>query len=122
MNTVPRRSSEEAQTSRCAVEYALDVMSGKWKVLILYQLMSEGVLRFNQLRQRLPGVTQRMLTKQLREMETEGLISRLVYAEVPPRVEYRLTAQGEELRPVVDLLREWGIRRGAEGGITLRCP
>lgn len=101
---------------RCAVEAAMDVINGKWKVMILYHLMLTEMQRFNGLKRRLPGVTQRMLTKQLRELEEEGLITRMVYAEVPPRVEYRLTGDGEELRPVIELLREWGIRRGLDGG------
>lgn len=101
---------------RCAVEAAMDVINGKWKVMILYHLMLTGMQRFNGLKRRLPGVTQRMLTKQLRELEEEGLITRTVYAEVPPRVEYRLTPDGEELRPAIDALREWGVRRGLDGG------
>ncbi|WP_028080089.1 winged helix-turn-helix transcriptional regulator [Solimonas soli] len=96
---------------RCAVEAALDAIGGKWKGLILYHLTRSGTLRFNELKRLLPGVTQRMLTKQLRELEAEALVLRTVYAEVPPRVEYRLSAEGLELRPVIEALREWGVRR-----------
>ncbi|WP_242107883.1 winged helix-turn-helix transcriptional regulator [Luteimonas aquatica] len=108
------RSAEN--TSRCAVETALDAINGKWKGLILYHLMRDGMQRFNALQRRLPGITQRMLTKQLRELEAEELVVRKVYAEVPPRVEYRLSAQGEELRPVIEALRAWGMRRDAARG------
>ena len=91
----------------CPVEAVLDLIDGKWKGVILYHLQ-EGALRFNVLRKRLTGITQRMLTKQLRELEQAGLVVRTVYAEVPPRVEYRLSSLGESLRPVLAVLQNWG--------------
>ncbi|QQE13645.1 helix-turn-helix transcriptional regulator [Planctomycetota bacterium] len=91
----------------CPTETALDVMGGKWKGMILYHLC-EGTKRFNGLMRLLPGVTQRMLTKQLRELEKDGIVHRKVYAEVPPRVEYSLTVLGKKLRPVVKALEDWG--------------
>jgi DNA-binding HxlR family transcriptional regulator len=91
----------------CPVEAALDRIGGKWKGILLYHLMS-GTHRFNQLRRQLPSVTQRMLTKQLRELEKDGLIQRVVYPEVPPRVEYSLTALGRSLKPIINALRTWG--------------
>lgn len=90
----------------CAVEATLMLIDGKWKGLVLYHLL-EGTLRFNELRRRIPNVTQRMLTTQLREMETDGLIVRTVYAEVPPRVDYRLSARGRSLEPVLAALKAW---------------
>ncbi len=95
--------------SRCPVEATLGVMGGRWKAAVLFQL-SSGTQRFGQLRKLLPNVTQRMLTLQLRELEQDGLVRRTVYAEVPPRVEYELTAWGESLRPVIDAMCEWGQR------------
>jgi len=77
----------------CSVEATLDLIDGKWKGVILYHLL-EGTLRFNEIRRRLASVTQRMLTNQLREMEADGLITRTVYAEVPPKVEYSLPSGG----------------------------
>ncbi|MGH8443639.1 MAG: winged helix-turn-helix transcriptional regulator [Solimonas sp.] len=109
-----RAASTLPPPQRCAVESALDAIGGKWKGLILYHLLRDGMQRFNALQRRLPGITQRMLTKQLRELEEEDLIVRTVYAEVPPRVEYRLSRQGEALRPVIEALRAWGLRREAE--------
>jgi DNA-binding HxlR family transcriptional regulator len=92
----------------CPVEATLDMIGGKWKSIVLYHLMVDGTLRFNQLRRKAGDVTQRMLTKQLRELEESGLIYRHVYAQVPPKVEYSLTEKGRSLRPVLMALKQWG--------------
>lgn len=94
----------------CPVEAALDLIGGKWKGVILYHLQN-GTMRFNELRRKLGSVTQRMLTRQLRELEEGGLISRTVFAQVPPRVDYALTTDGESLRPVINALHDWGRAR-----------
>jgi DNA-binding HxlR family transcriptional regulator len=91
----------------CAVEATLDLIDGKWKGVILFHLQG-GTQRFGELCKRMPSITQRMLTKQLRALEDDNLVIRKVYAEVPPRVEYRLSEIGESLRPVIDTLRAWG--------------
>ncbi|MDP2696515.1 helix-turn-helix domain-containing protein [Thalassospira sp.] len=91
----------------CPVEGTLEIIGGKWKGVVLFHLM-QGTRRFNELRRSMPGVTQRMLTRQLRELESAGLIHREVYAEVPPRVEYSLTAKGETLRMIILSLKDWG--------------
>jgi DNA-binding HxlR family transcriptional regulator len=96
-----------ARRPGCAVEATLDLIDGKWKGVILFHLQG-GSQRFGELRKRMPGITQRMLTKQLRALEEDDLVVRKVYAEVPPRVEYRLSELGESLRPVIDTLRAWG--------------
>ncbi|OSQ46848.1 winged helix-turn-helix transcriptional regulator [Thalassospira alkalitolerans] len=100
-NCLPNRSPG------CPVEGTLGVIGGKWKGVVLYHLL-DGKKRFNELRRLMPGVTQRMVTRQLREMEADGLIHRQVYAEVPPRVEYSLTTKGETLRPIILALKDWG--------------
>ncbi|RLL55636.1 transcriptional regulator [Mariprofundus sp. EBB-1] len=92
----------------CPVEAALEVIGGKWKSIILYHLQHE-TLRFNALKRVMPGITQRMLTKQLRELEADELIIRKVYAEVPPKVEYSMTDYGKTLEPVLLALQNWGI-------------
>tara|TARA_R110000782_G_scaffold235723_1_gene321765 strand:+ start:234 stop:605 length:372 start_codon:yes stop_codon:yes gene_type:complete len=100
----------------CPVEAALEQISGKWKGLILFHLL-DGTLRFNELARRLGGVTQRSLTKQLRELETDGIVNREVFAVVPPRVEYSLTDKGRRLRAVMEALRDWGARYPKQGGV-----
>ncbi|QEH32247.1 putative HTH-type transcriptional regulator YybR [Aquisphaera giovannonii] len=97
----------------CPVEAALDLIGGKWKGVILYHLLKDRVLRFGELRRLLPGVTQRMLTKQLRELERDGILTRTVHAEVPPRVEYALTEMGKSLKGVIRALESWGNARKA---------
>ncbi|MBC6994100.1 helix-turn-helix transcriptional regulator [Lewinella lacunae] len=94
---------------------SLAVIGGKWKPAILYFLQQHGVLRFGELRKVVPGITQKMLSQQLKELETDGIIVRRVYAEIPPRVEYRLSTLGESLRPMLDAMASWGmdyLRRG----------
>ena len=97
----------------CSVEATLSVIGGRWKPVIMFKLMA-GMLRFNELRRLIPGVTQKMLTNQLRELEADGVIERRVYAEVPPRVEYRLTEHGETLRPLLLAMRDWGAEHMAD--------
>ncbi|WP_338827343.1 helix-turn-helix domain-containing protein [Bradyrhizobium sp. 27S5] len=91
----------------CPVEATLDLIDGKWKAVILYHLLGDTI-RFNELGRRLSRISQRMLTRQLRELETADLIHREIYPEVPPRVEYSLTARGRSLEPVIRSLWSWG--------------
>lgn len=100
------RKQRHLAYTNCPVEAALDLIGGKWKSIILFRTI-EGTRRFNELRRLLPGLTQRMLTNQLRELERDGLISRKVYAEVPPKVEYSITAFGKTLEPVLLALKQW---------------
>ena len=93
----------------CPVEATLEVIGGKWKGVILYHLLLE-TMRFNQLRRLMPEVTQRMLTRQLRELEADNLISRKVYPEVPPKVEYSMTEYGKTLAPIIHALQAWGLQ------------
>ncbi|MEJ2125148.1 MAG: helix-turn-helix domain-containing protein [Alphaproteobacteria bacterium] len=92
----------------CAVEAAVSLIGGKWKCVILWHLHCEAVLRFSDLRRRIPNVTQRTLTNQLRELEEDGLVHREVYPQVPPKVEYKLTEMGYELGPILIALKAWG--------------
>lgn len=92
----------------CPVEACVEVIGGKWKGVILFHLLG-GTRRFNELQRLMPDVTQRMLTRQLRELEADQVVSRAVYAEVPPRVEYSLTEFGRTLEPVLRTLQKWGM-------------
>ena len=92
---------------RLPVETTLTLISDKWKVLILRDLLT-GTKRFGELKKSLGGVSQKVLTSQLRQMEASGLLTRKVYAEVPPRVEYTLTELGYSLQPVLEVMRDWG--------------
>jgi DNA-binding HxlR family transcriptional regulator len=92
----------------CPVELALRLIGGKWKTLILWELMLHQVLRNGELGRTLPGITPKMLVQQLRELEADGLITRQTYPVVPPRVEYRLTELGDSFRPVMEALSTWG--------------
>ncbi|MET9591118.1 helix-turn-helix domain-containing protein [Streptomyces sp. NPDC006516] len=95
----------------CGIDAALDVVSGKWKGLILWELDAHRVRRFSELRRGLAGVSEKMLTQHLREMEEDGLVHREVYAEVPPRVEYSLTEHGRTLNQALVPLGVWGTER-----------
>jgi DNA-binding HxlR family transcriptional regulator len=101
------RTRGTGKKTGCGVESALSVIGGRWKGVVLYCLLS-GKTRFSALQRQLPNCSQRMLTIQLRELETDGLVKRTVYAEVPPHVDYELTAFGRSLEPVLEQLRHWG--------------
>ncbi|HEM7804068.1 winged helix-turn-helix transcriptional regulator [Burkholderia cenocepacia] len=92
----------------CSVEEAMRVLGGRWRLLLVSYLL-DGPRRFSDLRRDMPGISQRMLTLDLRALEDAGLVRRTVYPEVPVRVEYDLTADGDRLRPVVDVMREFGL-------------
>ncbi len=92
----------------CPVETTLMLIGDKWKVLILRELMG-GTRRFGELKKSIGAVSQKVLTAQLRDMESKGLLTRRVYAEVPPRVEYTLTDTGYSLKPVLDAMVSWGL-------------
>jgi DNA-binding HxlR family transcriptional regulator len=93
----------------CPAEATLKAIGGRWKLLILRELLL-GVNRFGELRRRLSGISEKMLAQHLRELESDGVIVRKIYPEVPPKVEYSLTASGKTLKPVIDGLHEWGLK------------
>lgn len=91
----------------CRMEIAVDLVGGKWKIPILWQLHDKGILRFNALRRIYPDATQKMMTQQLRALEDDGLIARKVYAQVPPKTEYSLTELGRSLVPILTAVEDW---------------
>jgi len=100
-------SPECEEIQRCPVVTAIDVIGGKWTIIILYHLRGK-TLRFGELKRQIPKITQKVLTHQLRDLEANKMITRKVYAEVPPRVEYTPTALADKLNPALDLLCDWG--------------
>ncbi len=93
----------------CPLERVIKMIDGKWRVLILWHLRN-GHLRFSELQRKMPTITQKMLTQQLRELERHDLISRTTYPEVPPRVEYELTEHGNSLMPLLVMVNDWGTK------------
>lgn len=100
----------EKDPENCRVEDALSILVGKWKPIILLHLLQEGTKRFSELKRILPGITQKMLTKQLRELEDEDIVQRVVYPQVPPKVEYSITEYGRSLEPILEAMHEWGTK------------
>lgn len=110
------RHSDYGCSEGCPVEATLEIIGGKWKGVILYHLLKE-TLRFSELKRAAGAITQRTLTKQLRELEADGLVIRKVYPVVPPKVEYSLTEKGQSLAPVIQSLEQWG-RQNAIPALT----
>ena len=109
----PQKSVYPGITPRLAsagVHAALKVLEGRWKLTILFELFGERTLRFSELERAIPGITQKMLIQQLRDLERDGIVARIVHPVVPPKVEYRLTPGGEELCPALDELLFWAQR------------
>lgn len=100
--------NQNCQYTPCPVETTLNIISGKWKGIILYRLLG-GKIRFNQLKRMMPNITHRALTIQLRQLEQDGVIKRTIYPEVPPRVEYELTALGFSIEPIIHAMYDWGL-------------
>ncbi len=115
------RKQKHKSYAECPVEATLDLIGGKWKGIVLFHLM-QGMQRFNELKRLIPGITQRMLTLQLRQLERDGIVKRKVYKQVPPKVEYTLTALGLTLKPILEQLEQWGTTHVLEprlnGAIT----
>ncbi|MDP0488498.1 MAG: helix-turn-helix domain-containing protein [Fusobacterium sp. JB021] len=92
---------------KCPIELTIDILGGKWRSLILWHLNIE-VLRFTEIRKIVPGISKKVLSEHLRELEKNGLIERKIYPEVPPKVEYKITEKGKELAEILNLMEKWG--------------
>ncbi len=99
----------DKQHTQCPVEFTVNLVGGKYKLAILHQLSIHGVRRFNELQRQLPNITQRTLTRQLRELESDGLLIRKVYSEIPPKVEYSLSETGKDLHAILCQIEDWGL-------------
>lgn len=96
------------EQENCKIETALEILVGKWKPVILYQLFTNGTLRFSELQKLIPGITKKMLTSQLRELEYHDIVHRKVYLQIPPKVEYSITEYGQSITPLIQSIGEWG--------------
>jgi len=120
MITACKTKELRGKSYRCFFELTLAVMGGKWKPIIIHHLGIAGIMRFSELRRSMAGITERMLARQLRELEADGIVHRDVYREVPPRVEYSLTELGNGLVPILNQLRDWGAQyEQRQGGAEL---
>jgi DNA-binding HxlR family transcriptional regulator len=97
------------------IEAAFRMLEGRWKMVIIFHLFAKSVLRFSELERAIPNVSQKMLIQQLRDLEHDGIVARTVYPQVPPKVEYRLTAWGQAMCPALDALLEWAATRPPAG-------
>ena len=115
-NLLVTTKPQQISTPECStveLEEALKVLEGRWKILILFHLFSAPVLRFSELSRVIPGISQKMLIQQLRDLEKDGVVNRKVYPEVPPKVEYKLTRDGIALRAALKALKSWAASRDA---------
>lgn len=100
--------SEQTEKHSCPIEYTLNVIGGKWKLLILYYLMNDRVKRYNELKRCIEGISHKMLSAQLKELESMGIILRTEYRQIPPKVEYSLSEKGATLLPILGMMYDWG--------------
>lgn len=96
-------------STNCKVETALEILVGKWKPVILFQLISNGTMRFSELQKAIPNITKKMLTSQLRELEYHDIVHREIYRQIPPKVEYSISDYGKGMFPVLQEMNDWGI-------------
>ena len=102
-------SKTEAVSNACPMELGINILSGKWKLRILWNLYIKKVVRFNELQRNLGNITTKTLTEQLRELEDKKIIKRTIYPEIPPKVEYSLTETGHSLKPILESMDKWGV-------------
>jgi DNA-binding HxlR family transcriptional regulator len=110
------------QTAAQSAQNVIRVLEGRWKLVILFQLFGSNIRRFSELERAIPGISQKMLIQQLRQLEADGVVTRIVHAEVPPRVEYHLTDWGQTLCPVLDRLLTWAESAPDEVRARLIAP
>jgi len=103
------RKNKDFNPHNCPVTHALNIIGGKWKILIIYAI-SKNCNRFSSLKRAIPMISKQMLVNQLRELEADKIIDRVIFAEIPPRVEYKITEYGQTLTPVINILQDWGLK------------
>jgi DNA-binding HxlR family transcriptional regulator len=102
------RKNKNFNPYNCPVTHCLNIIGGKWKILIIYAV-SKNVNRFSKLQRAIPAISKQMLVNQLRELEEDGILERIIYPEIPPRVEYKVTEHGMTLMPVIRVMQDWGL-------------
>ena len=107
MAKVAIRKTKDFNPNNCAVTYCINIIGGKWKPVIIHLIRNQQN-RYSVMQKNIPDISKQTLTNQLRELEADGVIERIVYAEIPPRVEYQLTPHGETLIPIIDAMKLWG--------------
>jgi len=110
MAKVIKRKTKDFNPNGCPVTFCLNIIGGKWKPVIIH-LLRKGCNRYTMLLKAIPEISKQTLTNQLRELETDGVIERIVYAEIPPRVEYTISSFGSTLLPIIDGMSEWGLKQ-----------
>jgi len=103
------RKTKNFNPYNCPVTHCLNLIGGKWKIMIIYGI-SKKCNRFSMLQRALPAISKQMLVNQLRELEEDKILERIIYAEIPPRVEYKITKYGQTLMPVISTLQDWGLQ------------
>ena len=104
------KSDNETKLS-CPIEYTMNLIAGKWKLIILWHLSQEAVMRYGEIKKSMNKITHKMLSQQLKELEADGFIHREAYSQIPPKVEYSLTQLGKSFLPVLESMSDWGIGR-----------
>jgi DNA-binding HxlR family transcriptional regulator len=104
-----KRKNRDYNPTNCGVTHFLNRIGGKWKVLVIYAI-SKKCNRFSLLQRAIPGISKQMLVNQLRELEDDGILERIIYAEIPPRVEYKITKYGQSLMPIISVIQDWGLK------------
>lgn len=104
-----KRKNKDFNPNGCPVTHCMNLIGGKWKPVIIH-LLRKDCNRFSMLQRAIPDISKQMLVNQLREMEEDGLVERIIYAEIPPRVEYKMSAYGMTLFPIIDAMSEWGLK------------
>ena len=112
-------SQDDSPRMNCAVDATMSVIEGRWKTVILCKLLTNGPMRFNQLIKEIGGISPRILTKQLKEMESDGIVKRTSYPEIPPRVEYSITEKGQSLGPILKAMADWGLQNMFSNRVSL---
>lgn len=105
------RKENTVKCQKCAVTYALNIIGGKWRLPIIWQLSAQESMRYNELKRHLEGITNIMLTRALQDLEKHKLVKRTEYSQIPPHVEYSLTKSCRELLPALEIINEWGMEK-----------